>query len=84
MASLERRKMEQAKLCDFSDKIVDLLVGMALQALQEPEHGGLDFAVYLLLDAQKYAAIYPNARAISNQMLLDAAKKLNTFRNWFE
>ena len=68
-----------ARLRNLSSAIVKLLVDEAVQALQAPDYGGLDFATYLLLDAQKYDSLYPNARAIPDKQLYDAAEKI---RKW--
>ncbi len=64
-------------LCEFSEKMVKLLTGEAARALQVPNHGGLDYAAYLLQDALKYDALYCRARGTSNEELFEAAQKLS-------
>ncbi len=67
---------EREYLHIFSRKIVDLLVAEAIRALRAPDHAGMDFAVCMLLDAQRYDTLSPFARPLSDVDLHQAAEKL--------
>jgi len=64
------------RLCEFSQKMVDLLVDEAARALQVPKHGGLDYAACLLQDALRYDSLYCCARGVPDEQLFKAARKL--------
>ncbi len=73
---VKRVLTQEEYLCEFSQKVVDLLVEEAARALQAPGHGGLDLAACLLQDALKYDALYCRARAVPDEQLFEAAQKL--------
>jgi len=76
VARTERAKTQEDYLCEFSQKMVDLLTEEAARALQAPGHGGLELAAYLLQDALKYDALYYRARGVPCEELSKAAQKL--------
>lgn len=73
--------MEQSKetLVEFIDKITQLLLEEADRALKIPNFEGLEWAAYLIDDAQKYRTAYPYAIGINNEVLFQAAEK---FKKW--
>ncbi len=80
-----RGRIESVKALEFPrvifiDNIVDLLVKEAMRALSESSrNGGLNYAVELLSDAQKYCSIYCHGRIPPDPFSDSLAEKL---RNW--
>lgn len=68
---------EKFELGDFVYEMADKLIQQSIHFLESPNYAGVDLAIFMLLDAQKYLSLHPCAKGKRAESLLHAAQKFN-------